>query len=591
MLDSVRQAAPPPPPPAPTPVRSPVAGATPYVAGWNPPAQHHAPVPTPAPAAQPKAPAEEPGFFDRLGGAISTGDVRGAFSAVRDGIGDATEATRNGITTGVNWTGEQIGRGADFARSHVAGDDFVSQGLRGAITTVESTTRFSVGVTGGVLREGAGLVGSVGQLGTTLVEAQVSTEARQELTETVVGAVGDAATATGDYLSSAARDPSRIGSDLQGAWNSTAGFVTSTADRYGQAIAEGRTEEIGMDVGTVASYVVPVGGGPARALLGAGARTAAEGVARGGTTLAAREGGEAIASSLVREAAPGITRQAANDVAPALRAANDVAPQLRAANDIAPSMRGPVADLRAPPPSLPGGRAAGVPDVPPPPLHAKAQMAEHVYGRGTLPAGTARVTDAAELRQLNLTPQMLDRGAFHAEVYRSGAPGAESYTIAFRGSGGRLGDWASNGLQGIGLPSNHYARALEIGRAISRSDAQVDFVGHSLGGGLASHAANAAGREATTFNAAGLHFISQLQGRSVAREAGIAPGTAVNYTVPGEFLSTAQETLSPLVPRAFGTTERLPGIAPEGSSFLSQFGPAAPINRHMMDWVLTSTGR
>lgn len=335
-----------------------------------------------------------------------------------------------------------------------------------------------------------------------------------------------------------------------------------------------------MDVGAVATYVVPVGGGPARALLGAGGRAATEGVARGGASLATREGGNALVSSVVREAAPGVTRQAANDLAPSLRAANDVAPSLRSASDITP-------------PALPGGRATIMPDVPPSPLHAKAQMAEHVYGRGALPEGTTRVADAAELGRLNLTPQMLDRGAFHAEVYRSGAPGAESYTIAFRGSGGRAGDWVSNGLQGVGLPSNHYARALEIGRAISRTDASipVEFVGHSLGGGLASHAANAAGREATTFNAAGLHFISRAQGREVAREAGVLPGSATNYSVPGEFLTTTQEALSPLVPTAFGTTYRLPGVAPEGASFLSQFGPLAPINRHMMDWVLASTGR
>ena len=29
--------------------------------------------------------------------------------------------------------------------------------------------------------------------------------------------------------------------------------------------------------------------------------------------------------------------------------------------------------------------------------------------------------------------------------------------------------------------------------------------------------------------------------------------------------------------------------APEGASWLAQHGPLAPINRHMMDWVLAST--
>lgn len=582
MLDSIRQAAPLPPSPSLAP-QSPLARpATQYALGWNPPVAPQPPAPAPA--------APEPqGFFGRLGDAITSGDVRAVAGTVRDRIGEATEGARSGITDAVNWTGETIGKGADFARSQVTGNDIFSQGLRGAISGVEASTRFSVGVTGGVLREGAGLVGTVGQLGTTLVEAQVSAEARAELTETVVGAVGTAAEATGRYVSSAVQDPSRVGSDLQGAWNATTGFVGETVDRYGQAIAEGRTEEIGMDVGMVATYLVPVGGGPARAALTAGARGATEGIARGGATLAAREGNAAI-SAVVREAAPGVTRTAANDIAPLARGAGDLqAPVARAANDAGPALQRAAGDASTAP-ALPSAQPLARADLPPAQLHAKAQMAEHVYGRGALPEGTRAVTDSSELARLNLEPAMLDRGAFHAEVYASGAPGAEAYTVAFRGSGGRAGDWVSNGLQGVGLPSNHYARALEIGRSISRVDPsiQVDFVGHSLGGGLASHAANASGREAITFNAAGLHPISRMQGNHVAVEAGRLPGTADNFSVPGEFLTSVQEAL-PLMPNAFGTTHRLAGTAPEGASWLSQYGPMAPINRHMMDWVLAST--
>ena len=479
----------------------------------------------------------------------------------------------------MNWTGETIGKGADLARSHITGNDIVSQGLRGAITSVESSMRFSVGVTGGVLREGVGLAGTVGQLGTTLVEAQVSHEARAELTETVVGAVGSAAEATGRYVSSAVQDPGRVGQDLKGAWDATTGFVGDTAERYGQAIAEGRTEEIGLDVGTVATYLVPVGGGPARAALGVGTRGAAESVARGGATLAAREG-NAVVSSVVREAAPGATRQAANDVA---------VPLSRAANDTGPALQRAVGDAPGNPHLTPSAQPLARADIPPAELHAKAQMAEHVYGRGSLPEGTRAVTDPAELARLNLEPGMLDRGAFHAEVYATGKAGSESYTIAFRGSGGRIGDWVSNGAQGINLPSNHYSRALEIGRSISRVDPaiEVDFVGHSLGGGLAAHAANASGREAITFNASGLGSRSIAQGREVAEEAGIQPGTADNFTVPGEFQTGVQEATP--MPNAFGTTHRLPGTPPEGAGWWAQNGPMNSINRHMMDWVLAST--
>lgn len=550
MLDPVRQAAPPPAPTPPQVATRPASAIAPYVSGWNPP-----PAPVAAPAS---APAPEPkGFFSSLGSAITSGDVRAVASTVRDGIGDATEAGRNGITSAVNWTGETIGQGADFARSQITGDDWVSQGLRGAITGAEGLTRFQVGVAGGVLREGVSLVGTVGQLGTTLAEAQVSPEARQELTDTVVGAVRSGAGATGDYLSSVANDPSRLGGDLKGAWNATSGFVGDTASRYGQAIAEGRTEEIGLDVGTVATYVVPVGGGPARALLGGAARATTEGVARG------------TASAVAREAAPGLTRTAANEAAGVARtAANDTGPLIGRASDLAPAAR----------------------EIPPEVLHAKAEMAGFVYGRGTLPAGTRQVTDAGELARLNLDATMLDRGAFHAEVYATGEAGAEAYTIAFRGSGGRVGDWVTNAQQGIGLPSNHYAQALEIGRSVARADPGLDvsFVGHSLGGGLASHAANASGREAITFNAAGLHATSRAEGAAVAAENGLRTGTADNFAVPGEFLTSTQNII-PFVPRAFGETHALPLVRPEGLGAFSQYGPLGPINRHMMNWVLAST--
>lgn len=563
MLDPVRQAAPPPAPTPPLVATRPASAVAPYVSGWNPPAA--------PPAAAAPAPLPEPqGFLGKLGSAITTGDVRAVAGTVRDGIGDATEAGRNGITSAVEWSGNTVGQGADFIRNNVTGDDILSQGLRGAVSGAESITRFQIGVTGGILREGVGLVGTVGQLGTTLVEAQVSPEARRELGETVVGAVGTAADATGRYVSSAVADPSRIGGDVNRAWNATGNFIGNTADRYGQAIAERRTEAIGLDVGTVATYVVPVGGGPARALLGGATRATSEGVVRGGATIAARGGAADAVSAVVREATPGVTRTAANDVAGVARgAAGDATPMLhRGAGDIIPAAR----------------------DIPPEVLHAKAEMAGFVYGRGALPAGTRQVTDASELAKLNLDPSMLDRGAFHAEVYATGANGAEAYTVAFRGSGGRVGDWVTNAQQGVGLPSNHYAQALEIGRSVGRADPAIDisFVGHSLGGGLASHAANASGREAITFNAAGLHGASRAEGAAVAVKNGLRTGTADNFYVPKEFLTTAQNVI-PFVPRAFGQSHALPLALPQGAGLLSQYGPLTSINRHMMDWVLAST--
>ncbi len=561
MLQPIRQTLPPPPS---TGGQAPVrrdSGAEQYRASWNPSTPSPLLPPLPLPQDQPLS------LVSSVVGAVSDGDVRALASTVRDGIGNVVEAGRDGITSTVNWAGGRVGDVADLARSTVTGDNLLSNSVRGLISFGEQTVRFQIGVAGGVAREAVGLVGTVGQLGTTLVEASVSPQARLDLGRSLIS-TGSAIIETGGrYLLSVVADPTRLGSDLHTTLGAAGGLVESQIGRYGDAIRQGNgAETIGIDVGTVATYVVPIGGGPARAAIGGATLAGGQTILRGGTTLMVR-GGDDIAAAVVRQA-PGAVRTAADDAAGLVgRTTTETVPQLR-------------------PAALPVARA----DLPPEILHARAQMAEYVYGRGVLPAGARQVEDAAELARLNLTPAMLNKGAFHAEVYATGASGGEAYTVVFQGSNGQVGDWVTNGLQGVGLPSNHYARALEIGKAIGRVDPAVDvgFVGHSLGGGLASHAANASGRHAVTFNAAGLHVISQAQGVTVAASNGVLPGTVDNFFVPMEILTTAQSVV-PLMPRALGQSHVLPSVMPDGASALSHYGPLAPINRHLMSWVLAST--
>lgn len=229
--------------------------------------------------------------------AVQNFDVREAAATARDGIAKGTEAARNGVNTATDWSAARVGDAADWARSNVDGDGLASQAFRGAVTAVENNARFGLGVTGGITREVVSTVGAVGQLTVTAAEVQASPEAAREYGTAIANTLGDAGRATGDYLSSVADDPSRLAGDAQGAWDATSGFVGDTADRYGQAIREGRMEEIGKDVGTVATYIAPVGGGPVR-----GALTA---TVRGGAEVAVREGGEA----LVRTAAGGVARE------------------------------------------------------------------------------------------------------------------------------------------------------------------------------------------------------------------------------------------------------------------------------------------
>ena len=66
-------------------------------------------------------------------------------------------------------------------------------------------------------------------------------------------------------------------------------------------------------------------------------------------------------------------------------------------------------------------------------------------------------------------------------------------------------NWWANIGQSFGLPSSQYEQAIDLARSIyDATGGNVVFVGHSLGGGLASAAAYATGAKAITFNAAGL---------------------------------------------------------------------------------------
>ena len=67
-------------------------------------------------------------------------------------------------------------------------------------------------------------------------------------------------------------------------------------------------------------------------------------------------------------------------------------------------------------------------------------------------------------------------------------------------------DWRTNIAQAFGFRTDQYDLAMDYGKSVSKAlGGNLRFAGHSLGGGLASAAANVTGRSATTFNAAGLH--------------------------------------------------------------------------------------
>lgn len=252
----------------------------------------------------------------RLTLADPEGAVRAVAETARQGLRDGTEAVQGGLRDGVMWTGRQIHAGAEMARDAVPGDNVVSNAIRDGISGAEARARFTVGVTGGVLNEGVGLVGTVGTLAVSAAELQVSPTARAEIGGAIVGGLERGGKAVVDYSQAVANDPSRILGDVQSAaqagYDATAGFVDGQVQRHQDAFARGEGwETLGMSTGQVATYVVPIGGGPVR------------GLAQGGLRAAARDDVEVVARETVETAG----RTAAKGLDEAAGAAARIAPQ------------------------------------------------------------------------------------------------------------------------------------------------------------------------------------------------------------------------------------------------------------------------
>ncbi|WP_019368924.1 MULTISPECIES: lipase family protein [unclassified Sphingomonas] len=228
-----------------------------------------------------------------------------------------------------------------------------------------------------------------------------------------------------------------------------------------------------------------------------------------------------------------------------------------------------------------------------------AAMAADVYNDLPAPPADYRVASSDDLARLGLRAEDLTspQSSFRARVYVAEGDGGPNYVVSFRGTTDGS-DWKANAQQGVGLPSDQYTRALLIAKALGRHpDVQVTITGHSLGGGLASAAALASGRDAQTFNAAGLSGATIRQAGTIRGDAP-APKIAAFY-VRGEVLSAIQDggdrvagailggipgAIFADAPEAYGTRIPLDARQPAGQHWFQD----TPVARHGMDWVQSS---
>jgi hypothetical protein len=127
-----------------------------------------------------------------------------------------------------------------------------------------------------------------------------------------------------------------------------------------------------------------------------------------------------------------------------------------------------------------------------------------------------------------------NNSGFYAQIYKNELTG--EYTLAFRGSELKAADWKNNVLQGFGAFSEQYAFAASIGECLSRSNAKINIVGHSLGGGLATVAGLKTGFPTYTYNQADIS-----QGTIDRYKLDVSKSDNITaYYTEGEILTTLQ---------------------------------------------------
>ena len=236
------------------------------------------------------------------------------------------------------------------------------------------------------------------------------------------------------------------------------------------------------------------------------------------------------------------------------------------------------------------------------PVFNNALLAKDVYYDDSIPslmpAGYSRL-ESKELAALNLrTSDLVDpNSGYFAAVYKS--PQGR-YVVANRGTvTGKAGvkDWVTNFKQGVGRGAAQYDHATRTAMKITQAaPGQVDFVGHSKGGGLAQTQALVANCEAVVFNAAAVHRNTLKPHDAHKRD---ADGLVSAYNVRGEALNLMQDKTPRFIPSVRGERHKLPAVkaptsTPDGLQWAPKMGLLSvatnTVSLHEMNSVIHSLG-
>ncbi|WP_354623037.1 hypothetical protein [Psychromonas sp. MME2] len=203
-----------------------------------------------------------------------------------------------------------------------------------------------------------------------------------------------------------------------------------------------------------------------------------------------------------------------------------------------------------------------------------------------LPASIKALTTDSQLNLFGIKSNQLNTSSgYYARVYSDDF--AKSPILVNRGTEmGSIRDWATNVGQAMGFEVDQYQEAIAVAKTISGTTEgeNVRFVGHSLGGGLASAQSMVTGHSAITFNSAGLN-LKTVQDYGV-KSFDNASTQIESYALNGEVLTWVQESswLSGVAPDAIGHRNPL-----SVQNFSHQSSPSM-IDKHGMTYFAQAMG-
>ena len=184
-----------------------------------------------------------------------------------------------------------------------------------------------------------------------------------------------------------------------------------------------------------------------------------------------------------------------------------------------------------------------------------AEISKHVYkddNKYILPPYIKEITDESTLNKYGLSQKDLvnEKTGLKSALYLNENTGEVTY--AYAGTDPKWNDIKTDLFQGIGIPTDAYTQAInnavKFNEATQELGVKASVTGHSLGGGEAAAASEKTGLEAKTYNAAGVHPFTVING--------VGTKNIDNYYMQADPLTNAQLFIFQL-PFASGTQHEL----------------------------------